>query len=98
MRHTPGMTTTPEAAAWLDGVAATAQARLDEADAALAAAAAALAAAVHMTDWHAPSARAFHSDANRLRGDVVRVRGEVGGVGDLVARVRSGLRTDGGWP
>jgi hypothetical protein len=92
------MITTPEAAAWLDGVAATAQLRLDEADAALAAAAAALATAVHTTDWHAPSARAFHTDVYRLRGDVVRARGDVADVGELVARVRSVLRTDGGWP
>lgn len=92
------MITTPETVAWLDGVAAAAQARLDETDAALGVAAATLAAAVHATDWHAPSARAFHSDAHRLRGDVVRARGDVTGVGELVARVRSGLRTDGGWP
>lgn len=94
MRDALGMIV-PTAPAWLDEVAAHAQRRLDELDAALESAASALGAAVHTTDWHAPSARAFHEKAFRRRGDVVGARDRVAGVAELVRRVRAGLGAEG---
>jgi len=94
MRDALGMIV-PTAPAWLDEVAAHAQRRLDELDAALETAASALGAAVHATDWHAPSARAFHEEAFRRRGDVAGARDRVVAVAELLRRVRAGLASEG---
>jgi len=88
------MITTPAARRWAEDAAATAQARLDALDAALADVGAALHRVARGTDWQSPSARAFHEDAVRLHADVRGIRAETGEVEDVVARVRARLAAD----
>lgn len=82
------MTITPAGSAWADAVASAARARVEAVDAALAAASAELAAAAHATDWRSPSARAFHEEANALRGRVALLRDRAATASELAARVQ----------